>query len=142
MNELKIGSDLAEIEKIKDFLKESLKGWSISEQAFYIIELSIAEICINIVRYAYPHKKGKIFLKTWRQERKLFIEIRDNGVPFDPRETKSPDIREIIKGKKRGGLGIFLARELMNGFDYRRENNQNILTMSKKIEEAAAPESV
>jgi anti-sigma regulatory factor (Ser/Thr protein kinase) len=31
-------------------------------------------------------------------------------------------------------LGVFLTRELMDGFEYRREQGQNILTLSKTIQ--------
>ena len=41
-------------------------------------------------------------------------------------------MREMLSGERMGGLGIFLARRLMDGFDYRREAGQNVLTMSKK----------
>jgi anti-sigma regulatory factor (Ser/Thr protein kinase) len=33
-----------------------------------------------------------------------------------------------------GGLGIFLARKLMDGFLYRREDDQNVLVMYKNAE--------
>lgn len=133
MKSLKIQSDLAEVEKVRSFLKESLEELNLSEKAYYIIELSLLEICINIIRYAYPQEKGEIFLKAWQEERKIFLEIRDSGIPFDPTETKTPDIKEIIKDKRKGGLGIFLAQKLMDGFEYKRENNQNVLAMYKRI---------
>jgi len=133
MNTLEVNSELSEINKIRAFLKRNLRVLNISEEDFYIIELSLLEICINIIRYAYPGKKGKIFLKTWRELKKVYLEIRDDGIPFDPRETKKPDIQEIVNSEKKGGLGVFLTRKLMDGLDYKRENNQNILTLYKVI---------
>ncbi len=66
----------------------------------------------------------------------MFMEIRDWGVPFDPRGLDEPDIQEIIKSEKKGGLGVFLSRKLMDGFDYKREKDQNVLTIYKTIQEA------
>lgn len=142
MKILKITSDLEEVKKIRSFLSEYLKGLNLSEKDHFVIELSLLEICINIIKYAYPQQKGEILLKTWQQESKIYLEIRDEGVPFDPRESEAPDIEEIIKNEKKGGFGIFLARRLMDGFDYKRENNQNILMMYKKITKPGASESV
>ena len=142
MKTLKITSDLAELDKIRSFLKRNLKGLNISGRDYFTIELSLLEICINIISYAYPQDKGEIFLKTWQHDGKIFLEIRDKGIPFDPRKLKEPDIKEIIRNERKGGLGVFLSRKLMDGFDYKRENNQNILTMYKKIKEAESPESV
>lgn len=133
---LKVKSDLCEIEKIRSFLKEALAEFTISEEDFYLIELALLEMCINIIRYAYPDSQGEIFLKIWPEEGKIFFEIRDWGVPFDPRDIQEPDVHKMISKGKTGGLGIMLARRLMDDFKYTREDNQNVLVMHKKIEES------
>lgn len=139
---LTVKSDMSEIEKVRRFLEKTLNSLSLSEEAYYLIELSILEMCINIIRYAYPKEKGNIVLKIWNQKKKIFFEIRDWGIPFDPREAKEPDVREMVKQGQTGGLGIFLSRRLMNGFEYRREESQNILLMYKSIGEIYAPGSI
>jgi anti-sigma regulatory factor (Ser/Thr protein kinase) len=133
MDTLKVACELSEINKVRAFLKRNLQVLNVSEEDFYIIELSLLEICINIIRYAYPEKKGVIFLKTWRESTKVYIEIRDDGIPFDPRDTQKPDIHEIVNSEKKGGLGVFLTRKLMDGLSYKRENDQNVLTLYKVI---------
>ena len=122
----------------REGVRESLEGLHLTENAYYIIELSLLEICINIIRYAYPEEKGEIFLRTWEEDEKIFLEIRDNGIPFDPTESEAPDIDEILKNERKGGLGIFLARELMDGFSYERKSGQNVLTMYKTVHEEKA----
>ena len=139
---LTVKSELIEIEKVRAFLGTTLKALKLSEEAYYLIELSILEMCINIVRYAYPGKKGNISLKIWNQGKKIFFEIRDWGIPFDPREAPEPDVREMVEQGRAGGLGIFLSRQLMNGFEYKREEDQNILLMFKRMDEIKASGSV
>ena len=134
MNSLKITSDLAELDKIRDYLKETLQDLNISDKDYFRIELSLLEVCINIILYAYPREKGDILLKAWRKEGKIFLEIRDNGIPFDPKKLKVPNIEEIIKQEKKGGLGVYISRTFMDGFDYKRENDQNVLVIYKQIE--------
>ena len=114
-------------------MNKNLLNLNLPEEEYFAIELSLLEICTNIMRYAYPEKKDKIFLKTWREKDNLFLEIRDNGIPFDPREAKKPDIKKIIETEQVGGFGIFITRQFMDGFDYKREHNQNILTLFKKL---------
>lgn len=133
MKTLKVASDLSELNKIRAFLKNNLQALKLSDEDYYIIELSLLEICINIIRYAYPEEKGEISLKTWQEPKKIFLEIRDNGIPFDPRTTKKPDLEDIMQSGKKGGLGVFLARKLMNGFEYHRKDEQNILVIHKVI---------
>lgn len=135
---LKMENDLADLDKIRDFLKRNLSGLNISDKDYFKIELALLEICINIIRYAYPLKRGEILLKTWQDDEKIFFEIRDSGIPFDPKTLKKPDIKEIIKSERKGGFGVFLSRSFMDGFDYRRENDQNVLTIYKIIKTAEA----
>ena len=133
MEQLIIDSKLSEIDKVRDFLCKTLLDDHLSEEEYFTIELSLIEICTNIVRYAYPVKKDKIFFKTWREKECFFLEIRDNGIPFDPRKAKKPDIKEILKTERVGGFGVMIWRKFMDGFDYKREQNQNILIISKII---------
>lgn len=137
MNELRVTSEMAELDKIRSFLKKNLLGLNISEKDYYQVEVSLLEICINIIRYAYPQKRGEISIKTWLDKGKIYLEIKDSGVPFDPRGVEKPDIKEFLKNQKKGGLGIFLSRKFMDGFNYERENDQNVLTMYKKIKETS-----
>jgi anti-sigma regulatory factor (Ser/Thr protein kinase) len=134
MDTLNVASELSEINKIRAFLKKNLSQISVSEKDYYIIELSLLEVCINIIRYAYPNNKGEIRLKAWNDKKSVFLEISDDGIPFDPREAKEPSLDNMLTSGKKGGFGIFLARKLMDGFDYKRENEQNILTIHKALE--------
>jgi serine/threonine-protein kinase RsbW len=134
MNTLTVQSELRELDKVRQFLKKNLVGLGLNEEDAYKVELSLVEMCSNIMRYAYPRDKGEIVLSVWHEEGKFYLEVRDSGVPFDPRQVKRPTLEEMISREQMGGLGIFLARKLMDGFLYRREDDQNVLVMYKKAE--------
>ena len=136
MNEIKITSELSQVDRIRDFLHDFLKDVNLAEEAYYWIELSMVEMAINIVRYAYPEGSGDIFLKVWRENDWIHFEIRDQGIAFDPSKAKKPDIKRMMSDEQKGGLGIYLTRKLMDRFDYRREGCQNILIMSKRLEKS------
>ena len=133
MQALNIFSDLSQLNRVRAFVKNALEKMNPTEEDFYIIELSLLEICINIIRYAYPEEKGEIRIRFWKKNHQVYFEIQDDGRPFDPRKAKKPDISDIVKSGRKGGLGVFLTRELMDGFEYRREEGRNILTLSKVI---------
>ena len=63
----------------------------------------------------------------------LRITFRDWGIPFDPLAKTDPDISLSVEEREIGGLGIFMAKKVMDTMDYRYENGQNVLTMTKKI---------
>ncbi len=138
MKTLTVRSELSELDKIRNFLRAYLQGWDISEDDFFKIELALVEMCTNIIRYGYPEVKGDIQVKAWHEDEKFYLEIRDSGLPFDPSRIRKPSLKDLATKERMGGLGIFLARKLMDGFAYRREDNQNILTMYKKARPPAS----
>ena len=134
MNTITVQSELRELDKVRAFLKKNLADLDLGEEDIYKVELSLVEMCSNIMRYAYSQDRGEIIVSAWHEEGKFYLEVRDRGVPFDPRQVKRPTLEEMIGREQMGGLGIFLARKLMDGFVYRREDDQNVLVMYKKAE--------
>jgi len=132
MKTLQVKSELRELDRIRKFVRRRLRDLELSEEDIYKVDISLVEMCTNIMRYAYPGSRGDITIRTWHEDARLYLELRDDGIAFDPRTVKKPSMREMLSGERMGGLGIFLARRLMDGFDYRRQDAQNILTMYKK----------
>jgi len=130
---LAITADLFRIDDVRRFLRDHLAPAALSEQDFFKIELAVVEICVNIIRYAYPKKRGSISLFLKEGRRRVIVEIRDSGVPFDPCSAPKPDIKKIIAAGRKGGLVIYLTLQLMDACSYRREGGQNVLVMTKKI---------
>ncbi len=61
----------------------------------------------------------------------LILEIKDDGIPFNPLESKTLDLEIPIEERERGGMGIHIASELMDEIEYFRKQNKNILVMKK-----------
>ncbi len=133
MASLTIAAELAEIDKARDFLRDFVQGLVLSEEDFFKVDLALVEMCTNIVLYGYPAEKGEIHIDFWMDGDRIYIEIRDTGVPFDPSQAQKPDIEDIIRAGQKGGLGIYLSRTFMDGFDYKRQKGQNVLTLMKRI---------
>jgi anti-sigma regulatory factor (Ser/Thr protein kinase) len=134
MNSLTVRSELKELDLIRDFLRDNLIVFDLSEEDYFKIELALVEICTNVMRYAYPDAVGDLTVMVWVERDRFYLEIRDSGIPFDPCRIKKPRLKDLVGQRQKGGLGIFLARRLMDGFSYRREDDENILTMFKKLE--------
>lgn len=136
MDELRVKADLQAMDRVRAFLRDSLRGIDLTEEDYFKIELSLHEIVVNIVLYAYPEEKRDLVLRTWFEGRKVYFEFRDTGISFDHRQTAPPDILEKLRTGKRGGLGIYLFRALMDGFEYKREPGQNVLIVFKTLPSA------
>lgn len=95
------------------------------------IELALEELLVNIIRYAYPGGEGPIEMVCRCVDRgRLVIEITDSGIPFNMLDCGNPDTTSGIEERRIGGLGIFFVKKLMNGVQYRRRHDRNILTVT------------
>jgi serine/threonine-protein kinase RsbW len=137
VGELRVKADLRAMDRVRAFLWDSLRGIDFSEEDYFKIELSLHEIAVNIILYAYPQEKGDLVLRNWFEGGKAYFEFRDTGISFDPRQATPPDILEKLRTGKRGGFGIYLFRALMDGFEYKREPGQNVLIVFKTLPSAA-----
>jgi anti-sigma regulatory factor (Ser/Thr protein kinase) len=99
------------------------------------LELAVEEMLVNVINYAYPETEaGEVELDyQLSDDHSIVVEIRDWGVPFNPLTYPEPDTTVAIAGREVGGLGIFLARQLVDAIQYRREHGQNILTLRVQL---------
>jgi len=133
---LTLRAELSELDRARRFLRDALRVVRLEEEEFYKIELALVEICVNIIRYAYPGQEGMITV-TVSLDPGVCLEIRDSGRPFDPRRVPPPDWDEHVKQGRKNGLGVYLARSLVDEFDYRREGGENVVTLTQCL--PAAP---
>jgi anti-sigma regulatory factor (Ser/Thr protein kinase) len=61
------------------------------------------------------------------------MRIEDDGVPFNPSESKTPDFQCDIEECKIGGLGIHLIKKMMDEVQYQRVADKNILVLRRKL---------
>lgn len=125
----------AALNKVIAFAEEELEKAECPMRTLMQITVSIEEIFVNIARYAYPEKAGEMLLGIDYDDcEKIFtFRFRDQGIPFNPLDKPDPDVTLPAEERKVGGLGIFLMKKNMDGYSYTYENNENILTMWKKI---------
>jgi anti-sigma regulatory factor (Ser/Thr protein kinase) len=64
----------------------------------------------------------------------LFLIFRDDGVEYNPLDTKEADIGASAEEREIGGLGVMIVRKLMDDVIYERKDNWNQLTMTLKIQ--------
>lgn len=140
VRELTVPAVLEEVDRIRGFLRDYLRFLAVTEEEALPIELSLHEISVNIAMYAYPAgAAGDLSVRLWREDGSVFIEIRDRGIPFDPASKPDPDLLPKARRGQGGGLGVYFFKTLMDGFTYRREAGENILTIFKKIPAGPAP---
>ena len=91
------------------------------------------ELVVNIMDYGYDDSDHEIDITFTSEEDAVTIEINDEGRSFDPlNDAPEPDLTSPIEDRQVGGLGVYLARTMMDELVYRREGNRNYLTLMKR----------
>ncbi len=99
------------------------------------MNLAIEEAVVNVMNYAYPQGvMGEVNIMATINDKRLKFIITDSGVPFDPTAKAETDTTLSAEERPIGGLGIFLVRQLMDSVNYERVDEQNILTLRKKLD--------
>lgn len=103
-------------------------------QISYAIHLVCEELVVNVVSYAYENEAdGFLTIRIDKTDDTLSIQFVDGGVAFNPLEKEQPDTTLALEDREIGGLGIFLTKQMMDEVTYQRVDNENVLTIKKRI---------
>ena len=117
------------------FVEQMLDSFECPIKIQVALCVAIEEVFVNVAHYAYGEGEGNMSLGIGFDEESRAITFRmtDKGIPFDPLKKPDPDISLSADEREIGGLGIFITKKTMDSLTYTYENNENILTMVKKI---------
>ncbi len=114
-----------------EFVTSRAKQQGAGEERIREIDLVMEELLVNIFNYAYPEQPGDVEISCQINDAgRLFVEIADEGVPFNILTRDDPDCEAGIEERKIGGLGIFFVKQLVQEIQYRRDGGRNILTLA------------
>lgn len=117
------------------FVEEELDKAECALKTVMALTVAIEEVFVNVAHYAYGEDTGEVRLGISYDApaRTVTFVLTDKGIPFDPLAKPDPDTTLSADERQVGGLGIFITKKTMDKVEYRYENNENVLTMTKKI---------
>lgn len=113
--------------EISEFILSATKGSGLDEREAFHLMMAVDEACTNIIKYG---RSGEIEIRCDVEDGQVEVEIRDEGVPFNPLEAPAPKIKAPLEERKVGGLGIYVIRTLTEDLRYERRGGRNVLTMA------------
>lgn len=127
-------NEIAELEKLSLELEQFGAANDIPPKVMFQVNLALDEIVTNIISYGYADGLEHEFaIDISVSTNKLFIIVSDDGITFNPLTVPAPDMDLAPEDRKIGGLGIHLARKVMDEMDYERRGCWNVLKMIKTI---------
>ncbi len=104
---------------VREFVSASARKFGFSDEEVSKIALAVDEACTNVIKHAYKFDPTKEITVTVRPRGHTFeVLIRDTGRQFNPSDVQAPDMKEYLTHYRRGGLGIYLMKSLMDKVEY------------------------
>ncbi|HSV71487.1 MAG TPA: ATP-binding protein [Methylibium sp.] len=113
---------------------EAVRGYvaahGVDPKAIYAVDLVLEECLMNIISHAFEDQRAhRIDLTVWVEPARVVLQMRDDGVSFDPTQRPLPVPPRSIEEATPGGLGLVLLRRYARAIDYRRDAGRNCLTV-------------
>jgi serine/threonine-protein kinase RsbW len=115
-----ISSKTDSLLSVRHFVSEAAKAFGFTDEDSSKIVLAVDEACTNIIKHAYQNAPNQQITITIVQEKDRFeVRISDEGRSFDPKTLRPLNLKEHLTKYRRGGLGVYLMKSLMDEVEYR-----------------------
>ncbi|KAB2905689.1 MAG: ATP-binding protein [Anaerolineae bacterium] len=134
---LEIPADLNNLEVVRDFVREQVTDFALSEEALEDLILAVNEAATNVIVHGYRYKPGMIQIEIkGGLDDSLHVCIRDQAPLFDPTNIPPPDLSLPLEKRPFGGMGVHLIKTLTDEVKYCiTSQGGNELTLVKKQRE-------
>ena len=130
--EFTIPAEIDSILPLRSLIEKVGFRYAFASKIIHAVKLAVEEAVTNIIRHGYMNTTdGKITIQICVRSNSLRIVLIDQGPSFDPIQVNDPDLAKYIDAGKRGGLGIFMIRKLMDEFHYSVTDRGNEIHMIK-----------
>ncbi|MCC5906457.1 MAG: ATP-binding protein [Balneolaceae bacterium] len=128
----KINASTQNLSDVREFVSRHAEKHGFTSRQVADVQLAVDEACTNIIKHAYNYDASKeLSIELEFDDEKMNVTLTDQGMGFDVERYKKPDLKKQIARKKRGGMGVYLIRNLMDEVNYYAESRENVLRMIK-----------
>ena len=125
---------MPEIERLAEEVTRFANQHGVPPETAGDLNLALEEVVANVIMHAYPQGGAhEIRVDVTAEMDRVAAAVVDDGVAFDPLQRAEPNVALPLEERPVGGLGILLARRVMDDLHYAREGGRNHLTMAKKV---------
>ncbi|MBQ6591526.1 MAG: ATP-binding protein [Solobacterium sp.] len=135
-DELTLEAKVENIPQVLAFIDERLEKADCALKSQMQIDVAVDEIFSNISKYAYEPGTGKATVRIHidGNTRMCSIAFIDRGIQYNPTLHQDPDITLDADHRDIGGLGIYLVKRTMDGWEYTYEDGRNIQVIHKSLD--------
>ncbi len=107
------------LHEVREFVSQVARQFGFGDEETANIVLAVDEACTNVIEHAYNNAPDKEITVEIRPANGMFeIRVLDEGKSFNPDAVKPPNLKKHLSEYRRGGLGIYLMKTLMDKVEY------------------------
>ncbi len=131
----KVSCSKNKLGEIREFLQQVLGENSIPEITINTLVLAVDEVCANLIIHSHHCNPDEhIELKvSMNGSSEIIFDIIDNGAGFNICDYKEPAISDIVRQKRKGGIGLILVKRIMDEIELIKGEKKNVYRLHKKI---------
>ena len=134
-DELTVEAAGQNLQMVQDYIDEKLDAAGCPLETKILVDTAAEEIFGNIAYYAYVPGKGDVSVRAVVSDdpKAIRITFTDHGKPYNPLDKPDPDVTQPREKRRIGGLGIFMAKQMMDEMSYQYKDEKNIITLIKYL---------
>lgn len=131
---LKLYCNTNQLAVLRDFLMKTLQNTGLGEIEKHQVILAVEEVCANLMIHTHSCNPNSFFnVSATLNEEKVIFEIVDMGQGFNLLEYQEPELAEVIKTKRKGGLGIILVKKIMDKIEFESSEQKSTCRLIKQL---------
>ncbi|MDZ7330939.1 MAG: SpoIIE family protein phosphatase [candidate division KSB1 bacterium] len=130
--EIKVPALFDHLGDLRNFVTKAGRKHDFPSKVINHLKLCVDEAATNIIKHAYRDYDGvgMITLRVIVKKNSMTVVLIDQGKYFDPQRVEDPDLKRYVQIGKKGGLGIFMMRKMIDEIDYQHTEEGNELRMT------------
>jgi anti-anti-sigma factor len=129
-----IGTDPGQVAGVSAAFAEFADAHAVPAPIRRSVSVALDELLSNTIAYGFAGQGGgAVSIEVELRSDRLCVTLTDNGKPFNPLEMSAPDTALPVEERQIGGLGIHLARRMMDDVAYHRRADRNVVSLAKLL---------
>ena len=132
----KISCSKESLKEVRRFVKESLNNHGISEIDLASMVLAMDEMLANVIIHTHQCNISDIIELEIEVNNTngVFFVIYDQHDIFDILKYEAPLLDDLVKSRRKGGMGLILVKKIMDNIEIGQESGKNFCRLFKRVE--------
>ena len=129
-----IGTDPGQVGGVSTAFAQFAEAHGLPPAVRRSVSVAVDELVSNTVEHGFVARDGgEVSIEVELRSDRVCVTLTDNGNPFNPLDLAPPDTARPVAERPIGGLGVHLARRMMDEVAYHRRGDRNVVTLAKLL---------